>query len=248
MSSLRRRLRSVVPLPVRQEIAHAIRRWRDFRSGIFLNEVRSDAHLCEYTLHAEITQPIMAGALFENKLANLAHGARSVNLSLIAPGRTWSFWRYIRQPTERNGFVVGRNLVNGQLTRQVGGGLCQLSSLMYHLGLLAGLVITERHAHSVDIYQEHERFTPLGADATVVWGHKDLRMNNPHGVNLVFECFVHDHFLTGRVYARGKLPACDVTFVRNQIDVHHVIVNTLVNNQQHAQTFYEQKQGLALQA
>lgn len=246
MNPFRRWIRRVVPLTSRQAVAHAFRRARDFSSGTRLSVVRGDLGSGGYAVHAEITQPIMPGPMFANKLANLSHGARLVNLSLIEPGQTWSFWRHVRKPSEGNGFAVGRNLVNGRLMPQVGGGLCQLSSLMYHLGLLAGLAITERHAHSIDIYHEHERFTPLGADATVVWGFKDLRMSNPHGFAVMIECSVNGDFLKGRVSARGRLPDYDVAFIREQIDAQCVRVDAMVNKSHHTRTLYRQKQGMGL--
>ncbi len=247
MKLLRTWARGAIPLQTRQVVAHQLREWRDALHGVRLADSRMLGALSDYTLHAEITQPIMPGALFENKLANISRAAQRLNLSLIPARQTWSFWRYIQQPNEKNGYVVGRNLVNGELTRQVGGGLCQISSMLYHLGLLAGLTIAERHSHSIDIYQEHERFTPLGADATVVWGYKDLRMTNSHTVDIVLECFVHQHFLTGRVYARGPLPKCDVQFAQERVNLHQVMVNTTINQQQVSQTVYQQKQGLGLQ-
>ncbi len=42
----------------------------------------------------------------------------------------------------------------------------------------SGLKILERHPHSRDIYDDRTRFTPLGADATVSFGFKDLRVLN----------------------------------------------------------------------
>jgi vancomycin resistance protein VanW len=248
MSFVRSWVRSVVPLALRQMVSQARRQWKDQRNGVHFADQRSLADLSEFSLQAEIRQPIMPSALFENKLKNLDLGAGRINLSLVGLNQRWSFWHYVQQPTQRNGFVVGRNLVNGKLTRQVGGGLCQLSSLLYHLALSVGFQIAERHAHSIDIYQEHERFTPLGADATVVWGFKDLRLTNPHTTEIVFECFVKDHFLTGRVYSRSQLPKYETTFIHQKIGDHNVLVNTLVNQMQHTQTVYVQKQGLGLDA
>ncbi|OYT88834.1 MAG: vancomycin resistance protein [Burkholderiales bacterium PBB3] len=243
---LRTWLRRIVPLSARQNLAQIRRRWHDRASGNEIASVRYLPNLDGYTLQVELSQPIMRSALFENKLSNLRCGAQRLNLSTVAPNQTWSFWSHVKHPSEKNGFVVGRNLVNGQLTRQVGGGLCQLSSLLYHLSLRAGLSVAERHAHSVDIYEEQDRFTPLGADATVVWGFKDLRLRNPHPVEVVFECFVHENSLIGRAYSRQTLPTYTVDFVREQIDVQRVLVNTWVNQQPLCQTFYEQKQGMGL--
>lgn len=248
MSALRRLLRRLVPLAARQALAHARRRWRDARNGVSLSDARAETTPGGFVLHVELSQAVMPGAMLENKLANLARGAQRINLALLAPRQTWSFWRYVREPSEGNGFVAGRNLVNGQLSRQIGGGLCQLSSLAYHLGMLSGLDIVERHAHSIDIYHEHERFTPLGADATVVWGFKDLRLSNPHAVDVLIECYVQDQRLVGRVYARGPLPKYDIAFLREAIGPGRVAVDTMVNQRRHTRTLYEQRPGLSLQA
>lgn len=72
-----------------------------------------------------------------------------------------------------------------------GRGLCQLSGLIYYISLLAGLELIERHPHSLAIYDETTGFTPLGSEATVVYGYKDLRLRNntdaPLQFHLVFE-------------------------------------------------------------
>jgi vancomycin resistance protein VanW len=65
--------------------------------------------------------------------------------------------------------------------------LCQLSGMLYIALLKAGLEITERHHHSIDIYTEESRYTPLGSDATVVYGYKDLRFKNNLNQNITFE-------------------------------------------------------------
>lgn len=245
MSGLRQSLRRLVPLSLRQAVAHQRRQLGDALSGARFDDGRV-SDLGGYERQVELTQRIMPSALFENKLANLKNGARLLSGSRMAPGAHWSFWRAVGEPTEANGFVVGRNLVDGVLTTQVGGGLCQPSSLMYHVALLAGLTVTERHPHSIDIYKEEDRFTPLGADATVVWGYKDLRLTNPHGAELVFECFVDGHTITARVHARESLPRYDVVFEREALAPPMVRVDTRVNGVVAVQTLYQQQQGMPL--
>ena len=246
MIGLRRWVRQAVPLSLRQSLAHRRQQLSDWGRGVRFDDTRV-SDLTGYQVQVELTQPIMPSALFENKLANLRHGASLLNFSSIGPGGLWSFWRTIGEPTEASGFLVGRNLVNGELTAQFGGGLCQPSSLMYHLALLAGLTIAERHPHSIDIYEEHTRFTPLGADATVVWGFKDLRLANPHSTEVVFECFVEGHSITARVHAREGLPRCDVQFTRAPLEPPMVEVDTWINGAVVDQTIYEQRQGMGLQ-
>ena len=245
MRTLRQSLRGFAPLALRQAVAHRHRVFRDWRDRVRFDRDRVE-DLSGLHLVTGVTQPVMPSALFENKLANLANGARHISRTRIAPGGVWSFWNAVGPPTVSNGFVVGRNLVDGVLTRQVGGGLCQPSSLLYHVGLLAGLTVVERHPHSIDIYEETDRFTPLGADATVVWGYKDLRLANPHGAEIVFECYVEGRTITARVHAGRPLPARDVRFVREAAAPSQVLVTTRVDGAPLDRTVYEQRQGMGL--
>ncbi|MGQ2981913.1 VanW family protein [Flavobacterium sp.] len=123
-----------------------------------------------------ITQQIMPSPTFENKVYNLKLASQRISEYVIHPGQVFSFWHIIGNPDK--GFKKGRSIINGQLCEEMGGGLCQVSGIIYHAALLGGLEILERHNHSMDIYNDETRFTPLGTDATVVYGYKDLRLRN----------------------------------------------------------------------
>lgn len=234
-------VRRLIPLSMRQEIRHHWRRLQDMARGVRFDNARG-ALTSERPIR--LVQPIMPGAFYENKIANIARGAALLDQNRVAPLQSWSFWHRVRRPGVANGFVTGRNLVSGDLVAQTGGGLCQLSSMVYHLALLAGLTIVERHPHSVDIYEEHQRFTPLGADATVVWGYKDLRLYNPHPFAVSFKFAVQDSKLLGEVAAEMELTAQQVDFVRIPLEKPFVKINTVVNNSVRDTTIYLQKQGL----
>ncbi len=130
--------------------------------------------------HLQITekQAIKHGEYFENKLNNIRLTASKLSGLIIPQGAIFSFWHLVGNPSERNGFQKSRIIRNGKVNFEVGGGVCQVSGLVYLAALKAGLTILERHNHSVDIYAEDERISPLGADATVVYGSKDLQFIN----------------------------------------------------------------------
>jgi vancomycin resistance protein VanW len=235
---LRRRL---LPLGIRQELKH---RWRQVQDGIHRTRFDSTAGALGRRARIGLTQPIMPSALYQNKLINITRGAALLDNNIIGAHRNWSFWHRIHRPNAANGFVPGRNLVNGRLVALSGGGLCQLSSMVYHLALLAGLTIVERHAHSLDIYEEDQRFTPLGADATVVWGFKDLRLHNPHPFPLSLRFRVEDGRLIGEIHSDADLMAHHVEFIQIPMKGPFVQVNTVVNNHLKDSTIYEQRRGL----
>lgn len=133
------------------------------------------------------SQPIRKNQYSENKKDNLRLAIHHLEDITILPEHIFSFWNLIPAPVADNGFKQGRNLVGNQLALDYGGGLCQLSGLIYHMILEAGLEILERHPHSLDIYTQATRYTPLGSDATVVYGYKDLRFRNNLGFPLSFQ-------------------------------------------------------------
>ena len=240
---LRRLARRAVPLELRQSLAQRRRARRDRAEGAAFHCARGGA---EWPVAVALWQPVMPSAVLEAKLANLRRGAALLDLGVIEPGAGWSFWSQVGRPTARNGFQEGRNLVDGRLVRQVGGGLCQLSGLVHHLALLAGVEIVERHAHSIDIYREEERHTPLGADATVVWGFKDLRLRNPHPVAVSIGCSVEGHRLVGCIRAAGPIPTRSVSFVREPVATGRMRVRTEVDGVAVTETEYKQRPGLGL--
>lgn len=236
--SLLARIRTWVPLSWRQELKHWQRQWRDHRAQHIFDSSRSTLH-CEQPIR--LIQAILHSSFYENKIKNIERACVSLSSTSIMPHQRWSFWHRLGRPTRGNGFHPGRNLVNGEMSAQVGGGLCQMSSMLYHLALLSGLKVEERHPHSLDIYDDHQRYTPLGADATVVWGSKDLRFYNPHSVELVFVLRIEDGHLVGEVHTAQALPNYVLEFKREAMDEKTNRVDTVVNGVTLASDVYVKK-------
>jgi vancomycin resistance protein YoaR len=142
--------------------------------------------------------------LAANKIHNIRLGAQQCEKDPLEPQTPFSFWERIGPPTQANGFLEGATFINRQLTSSMGGGLCQLSGLLYNLALLASLQIIERHPHSIDAYGEN-RYVPLGRDATVAHGQKDLRFRNPHSFPLTFHFEITEDRVSGQVRAPTQL-------------------------------------------
>lgn len=152
----------------------------DGRSGVSLHRRGTDlirepivgeavADLWNHRSPAEF--PLTAG-----KVENLRIAARRLDGVEVPGGALFSFWRQVGRTTRRRGYRAGRELREGCLIPNRGGGLCQLSNLLYGAALDAGLEIVERHAHSRIIpgsLAERDR------DATVFWNYVDLRFRSP---------------------------------------------------------------------
>lgn len=174
-----------------------------------------------------IEQPIFVTSLSVNKILNINIAKEHIELIEINPGQILSFWHVIGEPIRKNGYTLGRNLIDGRLQEDYGGGLCQLAGIIYHLAITSGLTIIERHNHSVDLYEDDERFTPLGADASVVYGHKDLRIENNLAFSIRFEFDVKEDRLTGRLLGKEKFESINLTFERTNLANGQTKVRTI---------------------
>lgn len=186
----------------------------------------------------ETIQEIKNGTFSDNKIHNLKLASASINQIIIYPNEIFSFWRIVKNPSEKNGFKKGRNIVNQKVSEEIGGGLCQLSGIIYHTSLKANLEIVERQNHSVDIYAESERFTPLGADATVVFGYKDLRIKNNYSFPIKFEIEIIDQEIRCSLKSGEKLDEHLIEFTLFE-KAEIIQVSTFSNNSKIAISSYK---------
>ncbi len=120
-------------------------------------------------------------ALQAGKVQNLRLAAACLDGLEIPAGAVWSFWAHVPRPTRRRGFAAGRELREGCVVPSVGGGLCQLSNVLYDAALTAGFEIVERHAHTRRLPGSQAE---TGRDATVFWNYVDLRFRPTEGCRL----------------------------------------------------------------
>jgi vancomycin resistance protein VanW len=210
---IRARLRRHVPERWRRLIAQARRRAGDARSSAkfeFSDECVEQRDFADFVCAVDISQPIRQTAHYEGKLHNIDLAVGRLNHLCLRGRQAVSFWQRVGMPTAANGFRLGRGIVGDRLSPDIGGGLCQIASLLYELGLRAGMTVLERHPHSRDLYTEVNRFTPLGLDATVVWGFKDVRLANVHTHAVIFDFSVDGSVLRGRLLSEEPLRALDL--------------------------------------
>jgi len=197
----------------------------DFKNGHRKRFAKEYSETSALTFFLETKQAIRQNASSENKIHNLKIAAKKIEKIVIYPNEIFSFWHIIGNPSKKNGYKKGRNLIATKIKEDYGGGLCQLSGIIYHTCLKAGLEILERHNHSIDIYEEVERFTPLGADATIVFGYKDLRIKNNFQQPIAFQFLITSTDLICKLNSPVKLPEYELFFTREEIK-SGVIVHT----------------------
>lgn len=125
-----------------------------------------------------------------NRIYNIRLAGRKVNNYILAPGEVFSFNKVVGERSPGKGYRKATILVQGERDAGVGGGVCQLSSTIYNAAAKLGLQIMERHTHSADVH-----YVPVGQDAAVNYGDKDLQFKNTKDYSVKFKVSV----LNGRV-------------------------------------------------
>ena len=113
-----------------------------------------------------------------NKIDNLKIALKKINQLVIKPGETFSFWYLVGNTTQAKGYKKGMILQNGDVMSGYGGGLCQLSNLLYWMVLHTPLTVVERHRHSYDVFPDVNRSIPFGCGATISYNYIDFQFKN----------------------------------------------------------------------
>ena len=147
-------------------------------------------------LHMEHATPMLRALsgvdmqLQHNKKASLEIAAACIDGLILKPGETFSFWRLVGKPTARRGFKTGLVLRNGKIQQDIGGGLCQMTNLVYWMAIHTELTITERWRHGFDVFPDASRTQPFASGATCSFNYIDLQVTNttPHDFQLRIWC------------------------------------------------------------
>ena len=107
---------------------------------------------------------------------NVARSAEALHGLVLLPGEIFDFNAAVGERTAERGYAPAPSLLDGETADTVGGGICQTAGTLYMAALLADLEILERSGHS-----SPSSYMPLGLDAAVSWGGKNLRFRNDPG-------------------------------------------------------------------
>ncbi|MBP7283956.1 MAG: VanW family protein [Leptospiraceae bacterium] len=131
---------------------------------------------------------------------NLALAVEKLDGVIILPNSIFSFSDVVGEASVQNGFVTGRVYYWNEAIYEPGGGLCQVSSTLYNLLLLTGFIIKERHKHSQPV-----SYVPMGLDATIFYGKKNLKMQNPYSERFRLSAKLTDTTLTFSIYGNSPI-------------------------------------------
>lgn len=137
--------------------------------------------------------------LQHNKVTNLKIAVGHINKVVIKPGQTFSIWRLVGRPTKSKGYLEGMTLHNGQVSKDVGGGLCQLGNLLYWMALHTPLTVKERWRHSYDVFPDINRTILFACGSTLSYNYIDLQLQNNTDNEFQINLWLDNEYLNGEI-------------------------------------------------
>ena len=145
-----------------------------------------------------------ASSSSSNRLKNIETAVSMINGTCLKDGETFSFNDTVGERTAARGFKRAPAYSGGDVTEEVGGGICQVSTTLFNAAVKADMEIVERHNHSLTV-----SYVDRGKDAAVNWRSQDLKFTNHSGDDVYICCFVSEDkrvrfALFGRLLPNGE--------------------------------------------
>ncbi|MCC8024009.1 MAG: VanW family protein [Clostridium sp.] len=124
----------------------------------------------------------------KNRNKNVTLAAEAINGRVLQPGEEFSFNGATGNRTSEKGYQPAGAYRNGVLIEEPGGGVCQVSTTLYHSIIKAGFKTTERNAHSFS-----PSYVEKGQDAMVSfdgYAGPDLKFVNTSKTPVVLRALV----------------------------------------------------------
>lgn len=150
----------------------------------------------------------------ENRKENIAMGAGFFNGLMVKPGEEISFNETVGGITSEQGFKKAGVIVNGEIEEGIGGGICQVSTTLYNALLMSNIEIVQRMNHSRPV-----GYVPMGLDASVVTGKKDLKFKNNTEYPIYIRTSANGTELQFVIFGNEKAKEYDIELIPKRVSV-----------------------------
>lgn len=104
---------------------------------------------------------------------NLEIALDYLNGAIVMPGQVFSYYGRVGEINYAKGYKDAATFKGGTVVYEVGGGVCQTSSTLYNVALMANMEIVERHQHGLPV-----GYVPPSRDATIYGNILDFKFKN----------------------------------------------------------------------
>ena len=228
-------LKSIIPRNIKTSVKLAVKTAGNFYNGHWFYFAKNKTRDISYSKKIIIVQELKPNPA---KVHNIKKAIQLIERVHIMPNEIFSFCNIIGNTTASKGYVASRSLTGKSISETIGGGICQLSGLIYYISLIGNLEILERHNHSTDIYNDETRFTPLGSDATIVYGYKDLKIKNNTNGPINFKFHLDNEKITIRLNHNVAIVNNQVEFKTVKESLETITIDTIINEKQYNSSTY----------
>lgn len=185
------------------------RKARDFLKNDLIAKEKSNQCLPYVLFHHESVLirelPDVDLTLQNNKVTNITLALKHINGMIIHPGETFSFWRSVGETTKKKGYKEGLQLYSRNLSKGVGGGLCQLTNMIHQLVLHSPMEVVELHHHTDALFPDVNRRVPFGTGTSINYNNKDYRFKNTTNQDMQLSFKIADGKLIGELRSNQLL-------------------------------------------
>ena len=228
-------IKSIIPKNIKTLLNLALKTASNFYNGHWFYFAKNKKRDISYSMRIIITQKLKPNPA---KVHNLKKAIKLIESVHIMPNEIFSFCNIIGNTTASKGYVASRSLSGNNISETIGGGICQLSGLIYYVSLIGGLEILERHNHSIDIYNDETRFAPLGSDATIVYGYKDLKIKNNTNGPINFKFHADKENITIQLNHNIAIINNRVEFITLSENLETITIDTIINEKKYDTSSY----------
>ena len=113
-----------------------------------------------------------------NRAVNMRLATSKINGTILLPGEVFSFNEVVGPRTTDRGYLPANSYVGGKIVKDIGGGICQVSTTLYNSVLKADLETVSRSNHMFTV-----AYVPYGLDAAVDYASSvDFKFKNNTGM------------------------------------------------------------------
>lgn len=146
--------------------------------------------------------------------ANVGLATDSLNKTLLMPGEQFSFNEIVGERSVERGYQTSKVIINNELVDGIGGGICQVSTTLYHAVMKMGLGFVERMNHTLP-----SSYSELGQDATVAWDYLDYKFVNTFDYPILIEGYTKNKEIFINMYSNSSIIDGEYVMVSNVIEV-----------------------------
>lgn len=154
-----------------------------------------------------------------SRVTNIKVGTERIDGTVLMPGEEFSAGTAMRPFDKKTGYVEAGAYENGEVVKDIAGGICQVSTTLYNAVIHAELKVTSRQPHSMIV-----NYVKPSRDAAIAGDYKDLRFKNNTKYPVYIEGYVENGEVHFNIYGKETRAAGrKVEFVSETLSTEPIV-------------------------